>query len=407
MKKIILILIDGLGDEPIVALGNRTPLEAAETPNLDFMVKNGKCGLVETFKFPKENEPTSEGTHVALFGYKNDFLGRGAYEAAGLGIKLRKTDVALRANFAFVFPEDKDRLTVIDRRASRIDKTQELVKVLSGIKIKGTTFLLKKAFGHRAVLVMRGNGLSKNISDSDSYGENGLVKKVFPLDDSKEAKFTAEALNQFLAQSYQILENSPLNKKRKKNGLLPANFLLTRGAGQIGDVSSFKNKYNLKAKFVAGGGLYKGIADILGMKEIKIKGATGFYNTNLKRKISAVKKNINNCGFIFCHIKAADTFAHDGDFQGKKEFIEKIDKNLKPLFNLKNTLIVVTGDHSTCSLKKDHCCLPVPILIYDKEKDLINKFSEKDCSKGGLGIIKQEDFMQTILKYAKINKIKK
>ena len=401
--KIILILIDGLGDEPIPALGNKTPLEVAETPNLDFMAKNGRCGLVKTFRFPEENEPTSEGAHIALFGYEDNFLGRGAYEAMGIGIKLKKTDVALRVNFAFVFQEEESGLTIVDRRAGRIEKTQPLIKALSGIKIQGITFLLKKAFGHRAVLVMRGKGLSKNISDGDSHAENGLVKNILPLDDSKEAKFTAEVLNQFLAQSHQILENSVFNKKRKKNGLLPANFLLIRRAGQIGDIVSFKNKYGLRSGFVAGGGLYKGMARILGMKEIKVKGATGFYNTNLKGKISAVKKNINNFNFIFCHIKATDTFAHDGDFQGKKDFIEKIDKNLKPLLNLKNTLIVVTGDHSTCSLEKDHCCLPVPIFVYGEEKDLINKFSERDCLKGSLGTIKQEDFMQIILNYAKIN----
>ena len=164
MKKIVLIIIDGLGDKPIAELGNKTPLEAAYTPNLDYLAKNGICGLMEPCQFSWEKEPTSEGAHIGLFGYQGHFLGRGVYEVAGIGMAMQKGDVALRVNFATV---DKN-LKIVDRRAGRIEKTRSLVKALAKIEIEGIKFLLKKSYGHRAGLILRGKNLSDKISDGDS-----------------------------------------------------------------------------------------------------------------------------------------------------------------------------------------------------------------------------------------------
>ncbi|MBI2625133.1 MAG: 2,3-bisphosphoglycerate-independent phosphoglycerate mutase [Candidatus Nealsonbacteria bacterium] len=349
-KKIIFIVIDGLGDKPIKALGNKTPLEAAKTPNLDFMAENGIYGLIEPFLFPWQELPASDISHLALFGYdpKTFYLGRGPYEAAGLGIKLKKGDIALRANFAAV---SKD-LIVLDRRAGRIEKTQPLIKILSRIKIKGVKILVKRSFGHRAVLVLRGKRLSSKLTDNDPKKEGETVKKVLPADKSKEARFTAAVLNEFLDKARQFLKNQ-----------VRANYFLVRGAGQIRETPSFEKRYGLKACCVAGGALYKGIAKILGMDLIKVKGASGLPNTNLKGKFLAAKKAINKYDFVFLHIKAADNFAEDGNFLAKKDFLEKIDKNIKHLLGLKNTLIVLTGDHSTCSELKRHCVDSIPILI--------------------------------------------
>lgn len=397
MKKILLIIIDGLGDEPIPRLGNKTPLETAKTPNLDFFAKNGILGQVLPFLFPKEKEPSSEGTHVALFGYQDYFLGRGPYEAAGIGMKMKKGDVAFRANFGTV---DKN-LKIIDRRAGRIEKTQPLVKSLQSIKIGKVKFLIKKSWGHRAVLILRGKNLSSKISDGDPHKIGVKVKTVLPLDKSKSAKFTAKILNDFLKKAHQILKNHIINRKRTKKGILPGNYFLIRGAGQFKKVPTFKKRYDLKAAYISGGALYKGVAKILGMEQIFVKGATGSANTNLKGKISTSKKILKKYNFLFLHIKATDIFAHDGNFFGKKEFIEKIDKNLKPILNLKNTLVVITADHSTCSLLKRHCNKPIPILIFGNGKDSVEKFSEKDCQKGSLGKIKQIDLMKKILELTK------
>jgi len=380
--KILLIIIDGLSDRPIPQLGNKTPLEVAKTPKLDFLAKRGICGLIEPYLM--NERPKSDICHLALFGYdpKIYYLGRGPYEAAGIGIKLREGDVALRVNFATV----DENLKVIDRRAGRIEKTQPLIKALSRVKIKGANLLLKKSYGHRAVLVLRGKNISPTIPDNDPQKVGERVRK------------TAKILDEFLDKAHQILENHPLNKKRIKNGLLPANYLLVRGAGQFRETPSFNKRYGFSSCCIAGGGLYKGIAKILGMDLIKVEGATGFANTNLKGKILSAKDALKKYDFIFLHIKAADSLAEDGNFRGKRDFIEKIDKNLKPLLSLKNVLIIVTADHSTCSLLKRHCREPIPILIYGNGQDLVKEFSEKACKKGRLGKIKQLDLTPRILK---------
>ncbi len=401
--KILLVIIDGLGDRPIAKLGDRTPLDAAKTPNLDYMAKQGVCGLITPFLFSQEKEPTSEGAHIALFGYQNYFLGRGPYEAVGAGMKMNAGDVALRVNFATV---DKN-FKIIDRRAGRIEKTQPLIKALSKIKIKGVKFLIKRSFGHRAVLLLKClrlnlKQLSSGISDNDSHKNKVKIKKIIPLNQSREAKFTADVLSEYLARVHHILKDHFLNRKREKQGLLPANYLLVRGAGKFKKTPSFKERYNLSAACVAGGGLYKGVAKILGMDLIKVKGATGMADTNLKAKFRVAKNALRKYNFVFLHIKATDTFAHDNDFIGKKKFIEKIDKNIKSILCLKNALIVITADHSTCCNMKAHCLEPIPILIFGDGKDNVSQFSERTCAKGNFKKIKQTDLMPKILKLAKI-----
>jgi len=400
MKKILLIIIDGLSDKPISQLRNKTPLEAARTPNLDYLAENGTCGLVSPFIY-QTAIPTSENSHFALFGYnpKTYHVGRGIFTAQGAGIKMKKGDIALRANFGTV----DDNLSMIDRRAGRITNTQPLINTLNGIVIDNVKFLVQSAGGHRIGIVLRGKKLSSNISDGDPhYGKLGKrAKRIIPLDKSRKAKFTAQVLNKFLEKAHLILKNHALNKKREKMGLPPANYILTRGASSLIKIPSFKKKYNLKACCVAGKFLYQQIGKILGMDLIKVKGANGKPNTNLRGKVEAAKAALKKYDFVFLHIKATDSLAEDGNFRGKKRFIEKIDKNLKPLLKLKDALIVVTADHSTCSLLKRHCKEPIPILIHGAGRDSVKEFSEKACKKGKLGSLKQLKLMSKILELYK------
>lgn len=394
--KILLIIIDGLGDKPISQLKNRTPLEAAETPNLDYLAQKGVCGLVDTFYFPEQQYPRSDTAHLALLGYdpSQDYLGRGPYEAAGIGMDLNQGEVALRANFGTV----DENLKVVDRRAGRISKTQELVKALQGQKIKGVKFLIKKAYGHRAGIIMQSDQkLSAEISNGDPHQTEVKVNIIKPQDDTEAALFTAEVLNEFLKQAHKILKRHPLNKKRKSQGLLPANYLLVRGAGTLKQVSSFKEKYGLKAVCIAGGALYKGIGKLLGMDLIEVEGDTGLPNTNLKGKFEAAARSTERYNFIFVHVKPTDNLAEDGNFRGKKQFIEEIDQNIKPILNLKRTLVAITADHSTCCALRRHCVEPVPLVVVDKEKDEVSEFSEQACSTGKLGVINQTDLMTQLL----------
>ncbi len=398
MNKILFIVLDGLGDKPIKALKNRTPLEAASTPNLDRLAERGKCGLLDPY-FTKAL-PTSEESHFALFGYNPHKLelARGIFTAKGSGIKLEKGDVALRGNFSTVGRN----LNIVNRRAGRIKETGPLVAALSGMKIRGVSFFLKPAGEHRIGVVMRGKGLSSKISDGDPhYAHLGKrLIKVVPLDKRKESAFTAKVLNEFLERAHEILKVHPLNEARKKKGLPEANYILVRGASSPHKIPSFKLRYGLKACCVAGKILYKQIGEILGMKVLKVNGANGLASTNLTGKVKAVLKSLKSYDFVFLHIKATDSLAEDGNFRGKKNFIEKVDRHFAPFLKLKDVIIVVTGDHSTCCSLKRHCKEPIPVLVCGAGADRANRFSEKSCRQGSLGTFKQIKLMARLLKMA-------
>ncbi|MDD4662193.1 MAG: 2,3-bisphosphoglycerate-independent phosphoglycerate mutase [Candidatus Pacebacteria bacterium] len=381
MKKILFTILDGLGDREIASLNGMTPLESAKTPNFDYMVTNGVLGLVEPFKFLNEKHPTSEGTHIGLFGYKDYFLGRGPYEAAGINMPLYKGDVALRVNFATI-----ENGIILDRRAGRIKETEPLIKALLQIEIKGVKFDLKRSNGHRAVLVLRGENLSPEVTSNDSGKEGEAPLKIVAM--SEKANFTANILNEYVEKAHQILNNINGNK---------ANYLLLRGAGQFEPIYSFKEKYGRDAACIAGGGLYKGIAKMIGMDVIDVKSATADIDTDLWDKFEAVSKALEKYDFVFLHIKGTDVCSHDGRYEDKKKFIEEIDTYFKKLIKREDLLIVVTGDHSTPCELKEHSLDLVPVLIYGNGKDGTTSFSEKEAKKGSLGIIKGEKLLDKIL----------
>jgi 2,3-bisphosphoglycerate-independent phosphoglycerate mutase len=290
----------------------------------------------------------------------------------------------------------------VDRRAGRISEKTPLVEALSEIKeIKGIKFLITSSWQHRAVLIMRGENLSSKIEDPDPHEVGLKVKDVKSLE--KEADFTASVLTEYLRKAHEILKEHPLNKKREEEGKLPGNYLLVRGAGKIEDIPPFKEMHRLKAACIAGGALYKGIARILGMDLIKVKGANGLPNTNILGKFQKAKELLmeTNYQFVFLHVKATDNLAESGKYKEKTEFIERMDKEITPIFEMKNTITAITADHCTCCNLKRHCVGEVPLLIYGNGKDSLNKFSEKFCKEGSLGKIESLDFMKKLIEIAK------
>ncbi len=385
--KTIFIVLDGLGDEEIPAFKNKTPLEKAKTPNLDNWAKEGKLGLL--FPVFKGALPTSEEGHFSLFGYDPEEWGiaRGLITASGAGIDLKKGDIALRGNFGTVKNGE-----VIDRRAGRVKDPTKLIEGIDGMEINGVRFQVESAKEHRVGIAMKGEGLNPKISDGDPHygkGEKGL-RKIKSLDNSEEAEFTAKTLNEFLDKTHQILERHPFNEDRE----LPANYILTRGASEAVDLPSFEDRYNQKAACIAGKVLYKQVGRLLGMDILEVDGANGLPTTNLEGKFKKAREAIlSSYDFVFVHVKATDSLAEDGDFWGKMEFIEKVDKNLS-VFNEFTHQIVVTSDHSTCSVMKSHCPEDIPLLIKGKGKDKTEYFSEKECSKGSLGKIDQRNLFK-------------
>jgi len=300
-------------------------------------------------------------------------------------MELQEGDVALRGNLGTV----DNNLVTVDRRAGRIEDTSPFVKDLDGLTYQGITLHIKPGTGHRAGIILRGPGLSSRISDNDPHEVGVKVHEVRPLDDSPEAAFTARVLNHFLHQAHEILKNHPLNKERRRAGKLPANYLLCRGAGYYKKIEKFSERYGLKACAIAGGGLYKGIGAFTGMTVLSVPGATGMADTDLSAKFNAALQALaGEFDFAFVHVKATDAFGEDGDFLGKKAFIEKIDQATEVFLDLPDTLLVVTGDHSTpCSLKK-HSGDPVPLMMIGEgmvRTDHVTAFGERACATGGLG----------------------
>lgn len=393
--KTLLVILDGLGDRPIKELGGKTPLEAANKPNLNQLAAEGICGLLNSVDIGVR--PGSDTSHLALFGYDPSvyYTGRGPIEAAGVGIELKQGDIALRVNLGTV---DK-KLIIKDRRAGRISSVKPFEEDLNKIKINRVQTIFRAGTEHRGALVLRGPNLSSAISDPDPHEVGLKVKKITPLEKGKAAENTARVLEEFVAKAHAILESHPHNKERVKANLLPANYLLARGAGVVPHIPPFPEKYGLKVACIAGGGLYKGIGRLLGMDVLPVEGATGGANTDLNAKFNAVKKALEDYDFIFMHIKGTDALSEDGDLRGKVHFIEKVDAAIPIVTSVKNLLLVLTADHSTPVCLKTHSADPTPILMHGEgvRVDDVKEFGERPCAKGGLGRIKGAHLMPEIM----------
>lgn len=397
MKGIIFV-IDGMGDRPVKELGDKTPLENARTPAMDKMVEEGITGIMDTIR--PGVRPGSDTAHLTLLGYDpyEVYTGRGPFEAAGVNLDVQPGDIAFRCNFATA---DED-LTITDRRAGRISSgTDKIADTINQMKIDDNVqIIFKESDAHRAVLVLRGKGLSDQITDADPKHEGNKPKTVKPLDDSEEAKYTADVVNQFVNKSYEMLKEHPVNLERIKEGKHPANIVLPRGVGAVPSVPSFEDKYNLKGACVAETGLIKGIGKIVGMDVINIPGATGGINTDIdsvhKHIIDTVKDD--KYDFVLINVDGADEAGHDGDIFGKRDFIEKVDNIMKDLKEIDDIVLFVTADHSTPVSVMDHTGDPVPVFIKAPglRVDDIKEYGERAAAKGGLCRIRGSDVMYII-----------
>lgn len=400
--KILIVICDGVGDRPVKELGNKTPLQAAEKKNLNRLAKNGACGLLDTIS--PGVRPGSDTSHLALLGYDpyEVYTGRGPFEAIGVGLDVKPGDVAFRCNFATV----DSNLIVKDRRAGRIKNgTKELAGKLDGMVIDGIKVIFKEGVEHRGVLVLRGDGLSSKISDPDPHVTDVPIHESSPLE--KGAEKTARVLNKFVKETYNILNNHPVNKERIKNGENPANIILPRGAGVVPHIQRFEDKYKLKAVCVVGIPLVRGICRFVGMGAIEVKGATGGLDTDMLAKADAVVKALGEYDLVLMNIKAPDLCGHDGDAKGKVRIIEKIDKAIGRICDgvSDNVIIAVTGDHSTPVTVKDHTGDPLPLLISGKgvRTDSVTQFDEISVASGSLHRLRGKDLMPVLMDLAGVS----
>jgi 2,3-bisphosphoglycerate-independent phosphoglycerate mutase len=300
--KVVLIVLDGLGDRRCKTLGLRTPLQAARPCFFDKLAAEGETGLIHVVAPGLPNG--SDTGHLALLGYDPHtyYTGRGPFEALGAGVELREGDVAFRCNFGTV----SDDLVLIDRRAGRISSAEakELAADLQKISVDGVEIVFRHTVEHRGVLVLRGEGLSHKVSNVDPHGVYVKIKHAQPLEDSEAALKTAKVLNTFLQESRRILAKHPVNIRRREQGLPPANYVLTRGAGIAPKIPPFEQRFRLKPAVIAGGALYKGVAKVLGFEVMDVEGATGTVSTNVEGKARAMVDGLKKYDFILLHYKA-------------------------------------------------------------------------------------------------------
>ncbi|EDS77542.1 2,3-bisphosphoglycerate-independent phosphoglycerate mutase [Clostridium botulinum C str. Eklund] len=394
----VLIILDGLGDRPNPELKGLTPLESAETPNLDYLASRGMCGNVYPIA-PGIRVGTDVG-HLHIFGYDSNkvYSGRGPLEAYSAGIKLMPGDVAFRGNFGTI---DED-YTVIDRRAGRIRKgTKKLAEALNGLVLSdGTQVLVKELTEHRVAVVLRGNELSDKISCTDPGTAEEGAKLVIPsaLDDTNNAEKTAKNLWEFTNRAYEILKEHPINKEREEQGLKVANVVITRGAGQENHIPSIKELYKIKAACVAGDITVGGIAELVGMNYFSDDTFTGSFDTNLIGKVNLTLKLLNEDKYdwVVMHVKATDLAGHDNLPMAKKDMIEKVDKAIGIILkniDLNKCYVSVTADHSTPCEARDHTGDGVPTIISggDVRKDSIKSAGESQFTSGSLNNITAND----------------
>ena len=386
--KAILLICDGLGDRP--SLDGKTPLQAADTPFMDKISEEGINGLMNVIS--PGIVPGSDTAHLAILGYDpyKYYPGRGVFEALGADMELCEGDVAFRANFATV----DDKMRVIDRRAGR-KGSEELAEALNGLEIEGVKISLKNTIEHRCAVVMRGENLSKSVADVDTHEEGSEVKKCKPFKEGEAELRTANIVNEFVRMSYEILNKHPVNEERRERGEPPANIILLRGAGSYKEVPAMKERFGFGAACIAGASLYKGVAKYLGMDVLPVEGATGKTDTNLNNKAEAALHALEEHDFVFLHVKGTDDMGHDGNFEGKRNMVSRIDKELVARIKDADAYLTITADHSTPVSIKRHSSDPVPVVIKGEgiRKDKVNKFDEFSAASGGLSRIRGVDLM--------------
>ncbi len=408
--KLIYVAIDGMGDLPIKSLGNKTPLEAAETPNMDALARNGKIGLMYSVK--KGIAPESDVAVISLLGYDpfKYSTGRGVIEAAGAGLEMKDGDLALRCNFATL----GQRKTIIDRRVARTLTTEEATELSKAaneqVKLESypATFEFRNTLGHRAVLLIKSKGkpLSSNITNSDPAYTivNGigvaqtnvemLLKTCEPTDNTEQAKVSAALVNEFIKKTHKLWENHPVNIKRAAEGKLKANVVLTRDAGHL--LPKFFNinqRYHVNFAALADMHAERGIAQLAGMDSMLLPPPSGDLQKDCEVRVKALLDLLPKYDCFYIHLKGPDEPGHDGNCTLKTQIISAIDKYffgpLLKQISLKDNIICITTDHATPCELKVHSDTPVPVLISgDKvDGDKAVKFSERECAKGSLGMI--------------------
>jgi 2,3-bisphosphoglycerate-independent phosphoglycerate mutase len=421
LRKILYVVLDGLGDRPVEELGGRTPLEAAKTPHLDSLAARGQTGLMDAIG--PGIAPESDAAVMSILGYDVDryYTGRGPLESYGAGLEVRTGDLAWRANFGTV---DRD-WTIVDRRVGRNlsdEEARELAAaVQSEVQLPGASFRFRHTLGHRACLVVRRQGgtLSGQVDNCDpAYQRHGnfsvaladpgkRVLEARPLQDSEEARAAAELTNEFMRKSYELLDGHPVNRRRRAEGKMPGNMILLRDAGdRLPQMPSFQEQFGIRFASLVEMPVEIGIASLLGMGQVPVASTAEDPEWGYSDWAAKTAASLTDWDGLYVHLKGPDVPGHDGDAAGKLLSVEQIDSfYFGPLMRRldgEDFVVAVTADHSTPCELKAHSDDPVPVLIAGGlEPEGTESFGEQEARSGWLGRMRGQDLVPKLVSVSK------
>ena len=400
--KHIIILGDGMADERIAKLNNKTPLEAANKPYIDLIAKKGCTGLFNTV--PAGFKPGSEIANMCVLGYdvRTEFEGRGSLEAASIGVSIMPGEMAMRCNLICV--QDGK---IKNHSAGHIsnEEAKELIEFLQ-TELGNDVFTFHNGISYRHLLIMKGG--NKQITCTPPHDVPGAeVNSVLVKADVAEAEETARLLNELTLKSQELLENHPVNLKRKAEGKDPANSIWVWSPGYKPSMKTLKEKFGIgSGAVISAVDLIKGIGVYAGLESIEVEGATGLYNTNYEGKAEAAIEALKKNDFVFLHIEASDEAGHEGDVDLKVKTIEYLDSRIvKPIYEEVSkwdepVSIAILPDHPTPCAIKTHTASAIPFIIYnpEAEADKVEVYNEFSVKEGSYGILNEDEFIKSFLK---------
>ena len=384
-SQIVMVVVDGLGGMPHPDYG-KSELEFADIPLLDTLGSTSSVGA--TIPVAPGITPGSGPGHMALFGYNpvKYLLGRGILEGMGIGADIAEGDVAARGNFCVLDTEG----SIVDRRAGRLDTEtcKTLCSKLNEIQLDGVDFDVYPVMDYRFVLVLKGENLSPNISETDPQVEGVIPLLSQPF--NSEAQVTANFIKEFVLKATELLGSADSS----------ANGILLRGFSSLPTLPDFGNQYALNPAAIAAYPMYRGLAGLIGM-DILESGQT------FESEIDVLEDNFHQgYDFFFLHYKPADSAGEDGDFLAKVSQLENFNRDIQRVIDLNPDVLVICGDHSTPSFTASHSWHPVPFMINSQYSEGTSAvFTEKACRTGAIGTIQAEQLMFQVLAHA--SKLKK
>ena len=366
--KYVVVLGDGMADEPIEALGGKTPLEKANTPNLDRVSKMAEVGMVHTI--PDGMKPGSDTANLSVLGYdpKRYYSGRSPLEALSIGVEMKDTDIAIRCNIVTISEEDVpfEEKTIIDHSSSEI-ATEECGELLQYVaaELANEVYQFYVGTSYRHCLIWNKGHVVESTPPHDVLGRK--IGQYLPED---------EMLRFMMKRSYELLVDHPINAERKKKGLNPANCCWFWGAGTKPMLSSFEEKTGKKGMMVSAVDLLKGIAVGAGMGVAQVEGANGGLHTNYEGKVEAAADALLKGGydFAYIHVEAPDEMGHQGNIERKVQSVEYLDTRvIGPIMKKleeagEDYRLLVLPDHPTPICMRTHTSDEVPYLLYDSTK---------------------------------------